>query len=108
MMQAVWIFLQRLVSSNGQAEVKKAYMEFVGIIGSAGVLITAFKAKDFSVIFQQGPEFYLGVVAFCLTVASIFSSNKSAVANPNLPKIVGENDGSEPVNVPIPLKPIAQ
>jgi hypothetical protein len=101
-MQTIIVFLQRLFSNAGQAEVRKAYMEAAALFASGGILVTAFKAKDFSTIFQQGPEFYSGIVGLCLTVASIFSSNKSALANPNLPNIVGKNDGSEPVNVPVP------
>ena len=86
-MQTVWIFIQRLVSAPGQAEVRKAYAEFVALVASGAMLYSAFKAHDFSTIFTAGPQVYEGLSALALTIASIFSSNKSAIANPDLGNI---------------------
>ncbi|HEY3875200.1 MAG TPA: hypothetical protein VGM92_06965 [Candidatus Kapabacteria bacterium] len=89
-------FFQRLISPIGQAEVKAAWLEFTLLIGCIGTLIVAFKTKDFSTIFQQGPTFYTTLLILVTDIRSIVMSNQTAIANKALPKVTGTVNATLP------------
>jgi hypothetical protein len=91
------VFFQRLFSTQGQAETKAAYMELGQVLTGGAALYAALRAKDFGVIEAQLPLFATALIAFFTAARGIISSNTKAIANPALPKIVG--DGTQPTNV---------
>lgn len=88
-MTHILAFLQRLFSPIGQANVKAAWAELAVLGGCIGILISAYKSKDWTTIFQQGADFYTALIILIADIRNIFSSNEKAIANPGNTKVTG-------------------
>ena len=95
-MQFFIVLYQRLISTDW----KTAGGELTLALTAFGAVYADIKAKNFGQVLTDFPAFWVPIGILAADFRMIVSSNTKAIANPALPKIVG--DGSQPINVPIP------